>query len=274
MMWGEQDDRSERHARRSTDVLSHCWDRSRRTISLKLVGVSTALFLTVTFLDVLHLADRREAISFFGLSWVGITQHYWLHQFLTAPLMHAGVLHLLFNMLALWMLGPEVERILGQTRYIVFSILCATCSMVGFLLLTWGTGSIAVGYSGVIFGIFVAQAIFFPDNVIYLLAIFPMKMKHAVVLLAAIELYLTISPEGGGITHAAHLFGAAAALVYLKGDYWYKVLRGWPGAPCSESSSPKTPSRRKADCQRTRSNGHANHARHRKKEQEDIPWEL
>ena len=43
-----------------------------------------------------------------------------------------------------------------------------------------------------------------------------MKMKYAVLILGAVELYLTISPGRGGVAHVAHLFGAIAAFVYLK----------------------------------------------------------
>ena len=198
-------------------ILRHAWERSCGSISLMIVGVCTLLFVGVAVLDLLNLVSRSEAISFLGLSYVGLSQRFWLHQFLTAPVMHRGIAHLLFNMLALWMLGPGVEKALGLRRYIFFSILCAVCSVVGFLLFNWGTGNIVLGYSGVIFGILVAQAIFFPNNVIAIFAFFPLKMKHAVILLGAVELYLTVSPEGAGIAHAAHLFGAVAALIYLQG---------------------------------------------------------
>ncbi|MBN2560501.1 MAG: rhomboid family intramembrane serine protease [Phycisphaerae bacterium] len=178
------------------------------------------LFLIVAALDLTGLASRQQTLSFLGLSYVGVVERFWVHQFLTAPLLHANVAHLLFNMLSLWMLGPDVERALGRQGYIGFSAVCAMCSMVGFLLINWRSGSIVMGYSGVIFGILVAQAMLFPGNRIALFAFFPMKMKHAVLLLGAVELYLTISPEGGGVAHAAHLFGAVAALVYLKVHRW------------------------------------------------------
>jgi len=197
-------------------VLRHAWERSRGSISLGIVGVCIVVFVGVAFLDRLGIVTRQNAVSFLGLSYVGIFQRLWLHQFLTAPFLHVGLGHLLFNMLSLWMLGPGVEHALGRRRYILFSILCAVSSMAGFLLFNWGTGHIVLGYSGVIFGILVAQAMYFPNNIISIFAFFPLKMKYAVLLLGAIELYLTISPEEGGIAHAAHLFGAATAFAYLR----------------------------------------------------------
>ena len=88
--------------------------------------------------------------------------------------------------------------------------------MIGFLLWTWGTATIVAGYSGVIFGLLVAQAVFFPNQVLYIYAFFPLKMKHAVLVLGAVALYLTLSPGRSGIAHVSHLFGALGAWVYLK----------------------------------------------------------
>ena len=201
-------------------MLRQAWQQSRGSISLILVGVCTAGFLVTAMLGVTGICDRQEITSFLGLSYVGVFQQYWVHQLVTAPLMHANITHLLFNMLSLWMLGPGVEKVLGRRRYVLFSFFCAAASMAGWLLFNWGTGSIAVGYSGVIFGILVAQAVFFPDDIIALFAFFPLKMKYAVLLLGAVEFYLTVSPEDQGIAHAAHVFGAVAAFVYLGMVRW------------------------------------------------------
>ena len=205
-------------------IFRYVWDRSRGSISLVVVWVCVGLFVGVALLDVLRIVDRSTVVSVLGLSYVGVCQRFLLLQFLTAPLMHGSVAHLLFNMLALWMLGPGVEQSLGRKNYIIFSLLCAFASMAGSLLLNWGTGQITIGYSGVIFGIFVAQALFFPDTRILMFYFFPLKMKYAVLILGAVELYLAVSPEGGGIAHAAHLFGALAAFGYLK--FWRRLATG------------------------------------------------
>ena len=190
--------------------------RAQGSLSLKLVGVCVAAYVVVALLDRSGLVSRGQVILFLGFSYDGVVRHLWIHQFVTAALLHGGIGHLLFNMLALWMLGPDVERQLGRRRYFIFSLTCAASGFAGFILCNWGSGAVAIGYSGVIFGILVAQAFFFPNNIVNIFAIFPLKMKHAVVLFGAIELYLTISPEGGGVANSAHLFGALAAFVYLK----------------------------------------------------------
>lgn len=206
------------------EILRGAWQRSRGSLSLWLVGVCVVFFLVVAGLDICGIVSRGQSAAFLGLSYVGVAQRHWLHQFATAPLIHGGIAHLLFNMLSLWMLGPSVEKALGRWRYAAFSALCAGCSMAGSLAFNWGTGTIVMGYSGVIFGILVAQAVLFPNNVIAIFAFFPLKMKYAALLLGAVELYLTVLPEGGGVAHAAHLFGAVAAAVWLLGG------RGWRAA--------------------------------------------
>ena len=207
-------------------ILRKTWDRSRGTISLWSVWACVGIFLMAAILDLTRVISRQWTIAFLGLSHTGAFRRLWLHQFVAAPLLHGGVTHLLFSMLALWMLGPAVEKALGRGRYVLLSALCATSSMLGFLLLDWGAGHVVLGYSGVIFGILVAQAILFPNSIIAIFAFFPLKMKHAVLLLGTVELYLTLSPEEAGIAHAAHLSGAVAAAVCLLGGKALRAMRG------------------------------------------------
>jgi membrane associated rhomboid family serine protease len=203
-------------------ILRHAWLRSQGSISLRLVWVCVGVFLAVTILNLLGIASSRATVSFLGLSYSGIVNHFWLHQFATAPLLHVDLWHLVFNMLSLWMLGPDVETRMGRRPYAAFSILCAVSSMAGSLLFNWGTGRIVLGYSGVIFGILVAQAVFFPDRMIIMFWFFPMKMKHAAMVLAAVALYFTITSGSGGIAHSAHLFGAVAAYAFLRRPRWFR----------------------------------------------------
>lgn len=201
-------------------ILQGLWTDICESITLLIVTVCTGSFLILAALNLFHVVSWPQALSVLGLSYTGIVQHLWLFQFFTAPLLHANLTHLAFNMLTLWMIGSDVEQILGRRRYTVFSLLCAACSMAGFLLFNWGSAVIGCGYSGVIFGLLVAQATFFPDRVIYIYAFFPLKMKHAVLVLGAAAFYLTVTPDRSGIAHAAHLFGALGGWVYLRAVQW------------------------------------------------------
>lgn len=202
--------------RRMAAAFRGACSRCAATLSVKIACVCVGLFVVVALLDATRVVDRQVAVSFLGLSHYGVWGRLWLHQFLTAPFLHASVVHLLFNMLTLCMLGPSVETILGRRRYIMLTLLCAATSMVAAFVAAAGTTTITLGYSGVIFGILVAQAVFFPNRTIIVFWFFPMRMRHAVLLFGAVELYLTVAPERAGIAHAAHLFGALAAFVFLR----------------------------------------------------------
>ena len=83
---------------------------------------------------------------------IGIADGEW-YRLITASFVHAGLLHFLFNMYALWILGQSLEPVLGRWRFIALYIISALGgSMVSLLYLPPGVAS--VGASGAIFGLF------------------------------------------------------------------------------------------------------------------------
>ena len=191
-----------------------------RPVSFVIIGVCTIVFLAVALLQATGSASGGRACAFLGLSRFGVVDHHWYHEFLTAPFLHGGVLHLVFNMLALWMLGPAVEAILGWKRYLVFSALCALTAELGHLAFAATPFDVVFGYSAVIFGILVAQAVYFPDAILYIFAFFPLRMRYAVFVLGAMEAYLTFNGEGSKTSHLSHLLGAVTGLVLVKFWRW------------------------------------------------------
>ena len=163
-------------------------------------------------------------MALFGLSYHGFVQRLLVYQLFTAPFMHFRLWPLIFNMLTLYWLGQAVEARLGTRRYIELSALCALTSMLGFLALSWRTLAIGCGYSGVVFGILTAMAILQPDSIVRFYGVFPLKMKHAVLVMGGIELLLTLnSGVGQTAAHGAQLLGAVAAWWYLRMGGWQRV---------------------------------------------------
>jgi membrane associated rhomboid family serine protease len=81
------------------------------------------------------------------------------YRFLTTAFLHSSsIFHILFNMYALWIVGPFLENALGRARYIALYLISAVAGSVGVLLFAsstsdaWFTG--AVGASGAVFGLF------------------------------------------------------------------------------------------------------------------------
>lgn len=87
----------------------------------------------------------------------GLTEPY---RFLTSTFLHGGLMHLAFNMYALWLVGGQLERMLGRGRFAALYLLSALGGSVGYLAIAGVDAVGAVGASGGVFGLFAAYAVF------------------------------------------------------------------------------------------------------------------
>lgn len=135
-----------------------------------------------------------------------------------------GVLHILFNMLMLWMFGVPVAREMGEggflRLYLLSGLFAGVCSLVFYG--ATGNPAVVVGASGAIYALLVAFARFFPDQQLLMFFLFPVPVKYAVLIMGAISLLMVNS--GDGIAHIAHLGGAVFAWVYLR--WFWSPSRG------------------------------------------------
>jgi membrane associated rhomboid family serine protease len=93
----------------------------------------------------------------------------------------------------------------------------------------------SIGASAGIFGILLAYALLYPNQIVYFYFLFPIKMKYFVMVIGAISLYTAVTADQSGIAHFAHLGGMAVGYVYLRwgnpwvwlGIYWdqYRLQR-------------------------------------------------
>lgn len=145
-----------------------------------------------------------------------------LWQLVTYGFMHGGLTHLLFNMLALYMFGSDIERSMGAQRYLSYyftSVIGAALAQIIVMTLTGGPPVPTVGASGAVFGILLAFGIAFPDRQIMLLfPPIPMPARVFVTLYGILELLLGVFGTQKGVAHFAHLGGMAAG--YLLILYW------------------------------------------------------
>ena len=139
---------------------------------------------------------------------------------LTYAFLHAGIGHLFFNMLGLWMFGSELEMMWGQKRFLQFLLASVLAAAAAQLLITWLTGSMVptVGASGGLFGLLLAFGMLFPNRVIMpLFPPIPMKARTFVFVFGGLELLLGLS-GGTGIAHFAHLGGMLGGFLMIR--YW------------------------------------------------------
>ncbi|MEZ0446420.1 rhomboid family intramembrane serine protease [Cellulomonas sp. ICMP 17802] len=93
-----------------------------------------------------------------------VSGFYQPYRFLTAAFLHSPgqYLHIVFNMVALWFVGPTLENVLGRARYITLYLMSAVGGSVGSVLLASATHSwsaASVGASGAVFGLFGAMLV-------------------------------------------------------------------------------------------------------------------
>jgi len=168
-----------------------------------------------------------------GLIPAAVVERLWFWQPVTYMFQHGGLLHLLFNMLALWMFGVELERLWGTrffaTYYFVAGIGAALttilCSLLWHFAATQDSWLFqfaeplytlpTVGASGAIYGLLLAYGLTWPNRPIYVYAVFPIPAKVFVIIFGAIELLSSISGSQSGVAHATHLGGIVTGYLYL-----------------------------------------------------------
>jgi rhomboid family protein len=179
-----------------------------------LIAANVVLFVASVFLP---LVDRL------GLVPKEVLEHLAVWRLGAYMFLHGGVFHILFNMLALWMFGAELERLWGTRYFVKFYFVTgigAGALTVLFSLLPFGFArqlyaADVIGASGAIYGLLLAYGMYFPDRPIYMYFVFPIPAKVFVAIMGAIALLSSLG-DSGGVANATHLGGLVVAYLFLK----------------------------------------------------------
>ncbi len=143
-------------------------------------------------------------------------------QLLTYGFLHGDLVHIAFNMFALWMFGRELEVLMGSKRFLTYYLVCVVgAGLIQILvaMLSSGPPVPTVGASGGVFGILLAYGLTFPNRMVMLVfPPIPMKAKYFVILIGLFELYLGFSGRSPGVANFAHLGGMLFGYLLLR--YW------------------------------------------------------
>src|SRR5215469_2417988 len=176
---------------------------------------NTAMFL-LTYLG--GPAVSNQATLLLGLRAEAVVHILMVWQVVTYMFLHAGITHILFNMLALWMFGMTLEQDWGTRRFLKYYFLCGIgagiCDVaVNAMIGNWSTHTI--GASGAIFGLLMAFGVLYPNTTVLFMFIFPMKAKYMVMIVGAIA-FLGALNVNSGVSNIAHLGGMAFGYAYLR----------------------------------------------------------
>lgn len=189
----------------------------------RLLIANTAVFLAVFVLENIARVPVMQYLAFRPRDF--LTTPWTL---LTYSFVHAGIWHLLGNLLVLFFFGAPLENRWGSRDFIKFYLVgVAGGALFSVLFFVLQPALAIVGASAGTFALMVAFAMIWPDMEIHVWGIFPIKAKYFVGILGAINVLMLWSPNNG-VAVLAHLGGAVAAIAYLKSPW---APSGWGDLP-------------------------------------------
>lgn len=178
-------------------------------------------------LYLMTLTSPAYFVDTWGLSPASVFDEWRVWQLVSYLFIHSpgSILHILFNMLAVWMFGVELERRWGTPFFAKFYLICGVgaglCTIVAALLPLDATASLynttTIGASGAVYGLLMAWALLFPHREILFMLIFPLKARVFVLIIGAIAFLSALNAGGGPVASVAHLGGLVVGWLYLKG---------------------------------------------------------
>jgi len=181
-----------------------------------------------------------DLLVWFGLVPKLVIERHFVWQPITYMFMHAPwPTHIVFNMLVLWMVGIELERMWGTRFFVKFyaitgvgaGLISILASLIPLAVTRATYGSNIIGASGALFGLLLAFALYFPNRPILLFFLFPVPAKYFVMILGAIA-FIMSAQGSGGIAAITHLAGLLIAYLYLQGgrgglmaEFKYRYLK-------------------------------------------------
>jgi membrane associated rhomboid family serine protease len=181
-----------------------------------ILWANIAVFVLVFFVPGLTI--------YLGLAPVAVLRDYWVWQPVSYMFVHREFLHILFNLLAVWMFGVQLERIWGTTAFVRYyfvtgigaGLTTMLLSLLPFAFAAPAYYAVTIGASGAVFGLLLAYAMYYPNQPLFFFPIpIPIPAKYFVLILGGMAFLSSISAAASGVAHAAHLGGLVVGYLYL-----------------------------------------------------------
>jgi len=188
------------------------WTQQQRVALLAIIGTNIAVFVTQLFLQ---SYDSDFVRDFLAISGRGIHDAYaW--QFFTAMFLHDGPWDFIGNILVLYLVGRDVESILGQRHFLILYCTGAIGGELGHLFLMPPNCTLFAAAGGVT-AVLIAYATILPELELTLMTFvlpFRVKTKHFAYAVFCAAIVLVIFDRRGAVSHSAYLGGCAAGWFY------------------------------------------------------------
>jgi len=182
----------------------------QRPFSYRFYNATIVLIVINVAVYLLNMAAPRSQVYLALIPQLVLRRGYFW-QIVTYMFVHGGTMHILFNMLGLFIFGIQLERKMGSNEFLLFYMITGIGT--GFFSLLLGIN--VVGASGAIYGLLLAFATYFPNSRIFIFGLLPLPAPFAVVLFAALSLFYQFTGTMGGIAHLAHLAGLVIGFLYF-----------------------------------------------------------
>ena len=189
----------------------------------RLIIINAAIYV-IQLLAGLSSTFDNTIINYFSLHHKGLLYEFKIWQIFTYMFLHGSFLHLLFNLIALWMFGGDLELEWGSKlflKYYIYSgigagIFIAIMNYVSFI--TYKVSIPTLGASGAIFAILLAYGITWPNRELLLYFIIPVKVKYIVLgygFISFIGVLTSLTGKGSSISHIGHLGGLISGYIMI-----------------------------------------------------------
>jgi membrane associated rhomboid family serine protease len=164
-----------------------------------------------------YILNRYFALNpLVGIDSAGQPYNFQIWQLFTYQFMHGGFSHIFFNMFMLWMFGMEIENIMGSQKFLIFYLVSGVgAGLFQVLLAPLVSEQLAftIGASGAVYGVMIAFALFFPNRLIFVYFLLPVKAKYLIAFLILIE-FMAVGNQSV-VAHLAHVGGALTGLIFV-----------------------------------------------------------
>ena len=200
---------------------------NRPTISIP-SGVKFLLIVNIVVFVLVELSGQQSLLfRTFGLVPSLVWSKFKIWQLFTYLFIHGGIFHIFFNMFVLWMFGKDLESQWGKMEFLLFYFVCGIGA--GLITVLFSVNSIVpiVGASGAIYGLLLAYGFTYPNQMVYLYGLVPIKVKYMVLGLGAIAFFASLSASQSNVSHITHLSGVIIGLIVMYFNINWKVIKLW-----------------------------------------------